>query len=120
MRLYRITFVAGLGAGFVAGTRAGRERYDQMVKLIRQARENPAVQQAASTAQTQATSLLSTAGHKVADGAPKIASSARHKVEDHIPMLKHRDGSSSNGNAGAGKDGPLAGTSNSRLRSTDS
>jgi hypothetical protein len=119
MRLYRISFVAGLAAGFVAGTRAGRERYDQMVKAAKQTRENPTFQQAASTVQTQATSLLSTAGQK----APKLASSAMHKVEDHIPLLKHRDGhgsSSGNGKAGAGKDRPFAATSNSHLRSTDS
>ena len=27
---YRATFLAGLAVGFVAGTRAGRERYEQM------------------------------------------------------------------------------------------
>jgi len=95
MRLYRISFAAGFVAGFVAGTRAGRERYDQMVAIIKTARENPAVQQAASTVQSQATSLLSSAGHKVAETAPQIA----HKVEGRIPLLKQRSdhGSSSNG-----------------------
>ncbi len=92
MRLYRISFLAGAAAGFVAGTRAGRERYDQMVQFVKQAREHPAVQQATSTATNQASSLLSTAGQKVADNAPKFASSAMQKAGDHIPLLKHRDG----------------------------
>jgi hypothetical protein len=99
MRLYRISFVAGLAAGWVAGTRAGREKYDQMVKLVKQAREHPAVQQATSTAANQASSLLSTAGQKVADGAPKLASSAMHKAGDRIPLIKQRGG---NGKGAAG------------------
>ncbi len=116
MRLYRISFVAGLAAGFVAGTRAGRERYDQIVQFVKQAREHPAVQQATSTATTQASSLLSTAGQKVADNAPKLASSAMHKAGDHIPMLKHRDGHGGSVGNGpeSGKERPVgATTSNS-------
>jgi len=37
----RITFLAGFAVGFVAGARAGRERYEQMVKLARKTAENP-------------------------------------------------------------------------------
>jgi hypothetical protein len=111
MRLYRISFVAGLAAGYVAGARAGRERYDQIVKLAKQAREHPAVQQATSTATTQASSLINTAGQKVADSAPKFASSAMHKAGDRIPMLKHRDGhGSSAGNGRTGKERPVGTT----------
>jgi hypothetical protein len=106
MRLYRISFLAGAAAGFVAGTRAGRERYDQMVKFVKQAREHPAVQQATSTATNQASSLLSTAGQKVADTAPKFASTAMQKAGDHIPLLKRGDGhGTAAGNGGeTGKD----------------
>ena len=32
---YRATFLAGFAAGFVVGTRAGRERYEQIVNMIR-------------------------------------------------------------------------------------
>ncbi len=32
---YKATFLAGLAVGFVAGARAGRERYEQMVKASR-------------------------------------------------------------------------------------
>jgi hypothetical protein len=110
MRLYRISFAAGFAAGFVAGTRAGRERYDQIVKIAKQVREHPAVQQATSTVQDQAGSLISTAGQKVADGAPKIASSAIHKAGDRIPLIKQRNGHGGNGKSGNGKDRPLAAT----------
>lgn len=119
MRLYRITFAAGLAAGFVAGTRAGRERYDQMVKFAKTTKDSPAFQQAASTVQTQGSALLSSAGKKVADRAPKLASSAMHKVEDHIPVLRHRDGhgpAAANGKTGAGNGRPFVEASNSRSR----
>jgi hypothetical protein len=121
MRLYRVSFAAGFAAGFVAGTRAGRERYDQMVKIVKQAREHPAFQQATSTVQNQAGSLISTAGQKVADGAPKLASSAMHKAGDHIPLIKQRNGhgsSAGNGKPGPGKDSPFAATGSTQPGAT--
>jgi hypothetical protein len=122
MKLYRVTFAAGLAVGFVLGARAGRERYDQMVKLAKAARDNPTVQQAAGTIQAQATNLLSAASHKVAeelhDRVPQLAQSAVHKVEDYVPLLRNRNGhggAAGDGKA-AGNGGPFAATSNSHLR----
>jgi hypothetical protein len=113
MRLYRISFVAGLAAGFVAGTRAGREQYDRMVKLAKSAGQNSTVQQAATTVQTQASALLSSAGQKVADGAPKVASSALHKAGGRIPLRRHAkeapDGTSHNSFAATSNSRPGAG-----------
>jgi hypothetical protein len=96
MRLYRMSFVTGLAVGFVAGTRAGREKYEQMVKFARQTADNPSVQQAAGAIQAQATDLLNTATKKMQDRAPQLA----HMLEDHIPGMRHKnghDGSSSEG-----------------------
>ena len=73
----RITFLAGLAVGFVAGARAGRERYEQMVKLGRKAVENPAVQQATRTAAAKATELSKAAGQKASQRMPKIAETAK-------------------------------------------
>jgi hypothetical protein len=64
---YRATFITGLAVGFVLGTRAGRERYEQMKTLARRATDNPAVQQAAGTAAAQASGLAKTARDKVSD-----------------------------------------------------
>ena len=64
---HRVTFAAGLAAGFVVGTRAGRERYEQMKKLARRAADSPAVQQAAGAAAAQATGLAKTARDKGTD-----------------------------------------------------
>ena len=88
MRLYRITFFTGLAAGYVLGTRAGRERYEQMKKLARQAADNPAVQQAAGAAAAQATGLAKTATAKVTgkvqQRAPGLADAAR-KAGERLP-----------------------------------
>jgi len=73
----RITFLAGFAVGFVVGARAGRERYEQMVKLGRKAIENPTVQQATRAAGSKATELSKAAGQKAAERMPKLAETAR-------------------------------------------
>ena len=54
---YRATFIAGLAVGFIVGARAGRERYEQMVKLGRKVAEHPAVRQATRAAGTTSATL---------------------------------------------------------------
>jgi hypothetical protein len=41
-----VTFAAGLAAGYVLGTRAGRERFDQLVRRARNLGNHPTVVQA--------------------------------------------------------------------------
>jgi len=55
----KLMFLAGLGAGFVLGTRAGREKYEELVQAARKVRENPTVQEAAGVVQEQANKLVS-------------------------------------------------------------
>jgi hypothetical protein len=125
MRFYRITFVAGLACGYVAGTAAGRERYDQMVKFAKTAKEHPAVQQAAGQASGIVSNTAQKVGGQLHDRVPQLAHSAMHSVGDRIPGKKQRNGqqnghrnSSANGGTGASKDRPFA-TGDSHLRSTD-
>jgi len=73
----RITFLAGIAVGFVAGARAGRERYEQMVKLSRKVIEHPAVQHASRTAGAKATEFSKAAGQKASERIPKIAQTAK-------------------------------------------
>jgi uncharacterized protein YjbJ (UPF0337 family) len=77
---YRFVFVVGLGVGFVLGARAGRERYEQLVKLTRKAKDSPAVQQAAGAVQAQAAGIAKTAKGKVSERVPKLTESARSKA----------------------------------------
>jgi hypothetical protein len=41
-----LTFAAGLAAGYVLGTKAGRERFDQLVRGVRKVGDHPTVVQA--------------------------------------------------------------------------
>ncbi|WP_028800991.1 hypothetical protein [Streptomyces sp. 142MFCol3.1] len=71
---YRLTFVAGLALGYVLGTRAGRERYEQLKKSARQVAQNPAVRNTAETAAQQGRVVAGKAFHAVSE-----------KVGDHVP-----------------------------------
>ena len=97
----RITFLAGFAVGFVAGARAGRERYEQMVKFSRKVAENPAVQKATRTAGSKAAELSKAAGQKAAERMPKIAETAKasaSKVRDRIPGRSSANGDNTTAN----------------------
>jgi hypothetical protein len=55
----KTTFVVGFGAGYVLGSKAGRERYEQT-----RLQENPAVQSAAGVLQQQASELVAAARNR--------------------------------------------------------
>ena len=50
----KLSFLAGFGAGYVLGARAGRERYEQIRRLYAHAKEDPRLQAAAGVAQARA------------------------------------------------------------------
>lgn len=100
---YRIIFVAGVVVGFVLGARAGRERYEQIKRLVRKAADNPSVQQAAAAAQAQATGFARTARERVSEQVPKIAGSARSHFGDKLPG--HQPGSRAGSDSGPSPDG---------------
>ncbi|MEU3723089.1 YtxH domain-containing protein [Streptomyces sp. NPDC031705] len=71
---YKVTFLAGVALGYVVGTAAGRERYEEMKKSARRIAQNPAVRNAAESAgQTGrqfAGKALTVVGGKVGDAVP--------------------------------------------------
>jgi hypothetical protein len=54
----KLWFLGGLAAGFVLGTRAGREKYEELVTAARKVKEHPTVQEAAGVVQEQANRLF--------------------------------------------------------------
>ncbi|HXC85639.1 MAG TPA: hypothetical protein VNV62_27725 [Trebonia sp.] len=89
---YRAMFAVGFAVGFVVGTRAGRERYDQMVKYAKQVADSPAVHKATVTIKEKTTEISKTAVSRAPDVAksasaqvPKIAKSARQKAGKGSP-----------------------------------
>ncbi|MBM9509669.1 YtxH domain-containing protein [Actinacidiphila acididurans] len=71
---YRLTFVVGAVVGYVLGTRAGRERYEQLRAQAQKLASNPAVRNTAEAAVLQ--------GRK---SAAKAADTVTHKFGDHLP-----------------------------------
>lgn len=63
----KLLFVTGIGVGYVLGTRAGRERYEQIRRTAQKVKENPTVQEAAGVLQAQAGGLVTTARDTVND-----------------------------------------------------
>jgi hypothetical protein len=53
----KLMFITGLAAGFVLGSRAGREKYEEIAANARKVWEHPTVQEAAGVAQAQANKL---------------------------------------------------------------
>jgi hypothetical protein len=79
---YRFGFLTGAAVGYVLGTHAGRERYEQIKRLSRRVAENPTVQEAAGIMRARAGELAGTARQKVGD-----------KVTDRVPGMRrgHED-----------------------------
>jgi len=53
----KLMFLGGLAAGFVLGSRAGRQAYEELVETAKKVKESPTVQEAAGVVQAQATKV---------------------------------------------------------------
>ncbi|MCF6743145.1 MULTISPECIES: hypothetical protein [unclassified Blastococcus] len=56
----KLSFLAGFGAGYVLGSRAGRERYEQIRRAWEHAKDDPRLQSLAGIAQAKADDAVST------------------------------------------------------------
>jgi hypothetical protein len=84
---YRLTFIAGLALGYVLGTRAGRERYEQLRKSARQVAQNPAVRNTAETAAQQGRQFAGKAYHAVSE---KVGDRMPDSVASRVRTLRER------------------------------
>ncbi|RSM65317.1 hypothetical protein DMH04_49510 [Kibdelosporangium aridum] len=57
-------FLAGVAVGYVLGAKAGRERYDQIMRAYHSLLEHPAVQSAAGVARQKIGEKLGRNNHK--------------------------------------------------------
>ena len=67
----KLSFLAGFGAGYVLGARAGRERYEQIRRAWSQAKDDPRLQSVAGMAQARADDVLSSVKSKMGSDAPQ-------------------------------------------------
>lgn len=58
-------FLAGVATGYVLGARAGRERYDQILRSYRRVADHPTVRNTVGTARAKATEAVT--GHSQED-----------------------------------------------------
>ncbi|MGY1631165.1 hypothetical protein ACI784_05575 [Geodermatophilus sp. SYSU D01186] len=54
----KLSFLAGFGAGYVLGAKAGKERYEQIRKAWENAKDNPQLQGVAGMAQARADAVV--------------------------------------------------------------
>ncbi|MFG2952950.1 YtxH domain-containing protein [Streptomyces sp. NPDC048291] len=85
---YKLTFVVGLALGYVLGTRAGRERYEQLKKSARQVAQNPAVRNTAETAAQQGRVYAGKAFHSVSE---KVGDRMPDSVAARVRSLRERN-----------------------------
>ena len=65
----KLALLTGAAAGYVFGTKAGRQRYEELKAMVKQAMDNPKVHNAASDVQ-----------HKAGEAATRVAQAATAKV----------------------------------------
>ncbi|WP_328466588.1 hypothetical protein OHA21_46645 [Actinoplanes sp. NBC_00393] len=81
----KLMFLTGLAAGFVLGSRAGREKYEEIRANAQKVWSHPTVQEAAGVAQAQANKLYS-------EGKDKLQSS---KLGEKLQTTSTTSGTSS-------------------------
>jgi hypothetical protein len=96
---FKSGFLVGLGAGYVLGTKAGQERYQQIVDAASRLRENPGVQR-----------LTGEVNKTVSVGKDRVAETASAKADQAKEAVA----------SAAGKAGDSTGTSTSSTTSTGS
>ncbi|MGV9327014.1 YtxH domain-containing protein [Streptosporangium sandarakinum] len=80
--MYRLMFGVGLAVGYVLGSRAGRQRYEQIKRMAERVADSPAVQEAAG--------LVGARVSKATDMArTKVGGVAKNK----LPFLQSENGS---------------------------
>ncbi|MFF3391100.1 YtxH domain-containing protein [Streptomyces sp. NPDC002669] len=84
---YRLTFIAGLALGYVIGTRAGRERYEQMKESARRFARNPAVRNTAESAAQNGRQMAGKAYHAMSD---KVGAKVPAPVAERMRSLRDR------------------------------
>ncbi len=67
----KLSFLAGFGAGYVLGARAGRERYEQIRRAYEHAKDDPRLQGIAGMVQARADDALTTVRTRMGTDAPR-------------------------------------------------
>lgn len=91
---YKLTFAVGFAAGYVLGTKAGTERYQQIENAWRRFVDTPAVQEAAGVVGAQASRAFDQAKTTVTNKVNETVSATLHH-DGHGRHASHSDGHAS-------------------------
>lgn len=82
---YKVSFAIGLAAGYVLGTKAGRQRYEQLRRQARSLKDNPTVQETAGVVQAQAFEMARLARDKATEALAqtKVGSAVGMSADPH-------------------------------------
>jgi len=95
----KILFVAGLGLGYVLGTRAGREKYEQLKSSVMKFWNDPRVQRQVDNAAAFVKDKAPDVAEFVSDNAKKVVS----QVTGKKPAARSRTSSASTAKSGTTK-----------------
>ena len=84
---YKVTFLVGVGVGYVLGARAGRDRYESIARAARGFADTPAVQEAAGVLQARAAFLARQAKDKVSESVSATVSGTVSQATDTVRHL---------------------------------
>lgn len=103
----RLTLLAGAAVGYVFGTKAGRQRYEQIRRAAGRMAQRPEVQHARDVAATQAGQLAESAKNVVGDKVTTAVHEGHAKVADRLgdkmpPRLRPHDDDDADADAAIG------------------
>ena len=86
----KLMFLGGLAAGFVLGSRAGRQAYDELLRTAQKVKESPTVQEAAGVVQAQATKVYEQSKATVTDKLSNTRFGERLRTSEGRREFRHR------------------------------
>lgn len=87
----KLAFLVGVAVGYVLGSRAGRERYEQIRSGATKVAQNPTVQDAVGKAQGAVTTQAAAVADAAKEKASEVAGAAKDAAKDKASEVGHRD-----------------------------
>lgn len=76
---FKLTLALGFAIGYVLGSKAGRQRYEQIMRTARKVKDNPSVQGAAGVLQAQVDTAVGAAKQKLGSDSSQAYPSNGHR-----------------------------------------
>lgn len=84
----KLTFVLGLATGFVLGSRTGRGPYEQLENAVRQAVNQPKVQETLQSASDSAQSVRNKTLDAASDAMDEVSDAANRTIDETSRRIK--------------------------------